>query len=92
MDKAFLRSFSVRAEELDKNSDGIRPLDREFNELSRKNESVMLVTYSASFGNILYAYSWKICVVVIATTGNAKETKHFLLLRLVSLNVLEAEL
>ena len=82
--KAFLRSFSVRAEELDKNSDGIRPLDREFNEVSRKNESVMLVTTLRVSVIFCTPTVGKFMLFVIATTGNAKVTKHFLLLRLVS--------
>lgn len=61
--EAFLKSFSVRAEELDKNSDSIRPLDREFNEVSRKNEIRNAGHYSASFGDIPYACSWKISSV-----------------------------
>jgi len=81
--KVFLKSFSVGAEELDKNSDSIRPLDREFNEVSRKNESGMLVTTLRVSVIFCTPTSGKYVLFVIATTCNAKVTKHFLLLRLV---------
>ena len=81
--KVFLKSFSVGAEELDKNSDSIRPLDREFNEVSRKNQSGMLVTTLRVSVIFCTPTVGKYVLFVIATTGNAKVTKHFLLLRLV---------
>jgi hypothetical protein len=81
--EAFLKSFSVRGEELDKNSDSIRPLDREFNEVSRKNESGMLVTTLRVSVIFCTPAVGKLVAFVIATTGNTKVTKPFLLLRLV---------
>jgi hypothetical protein len=81
--RTFLKSFSVRAEKLDKNSDSIRPLDREYNEVSRKNESGMLVTIVRVSVMFCMPTVGKLVLFVIATTGNAKMTKHFLLLRLV---------
>jgi hypothetical protein len=72
--KARLKSFSVRAEELDKNSDSIQPLDREFNEVSRKkkNESGMLVTSLRVSVIFCRPTTGKFVLFVIATTGNAK--------------------
>jgi hypothetical protein len=81
--KVFLKSFSVGAEELDKNSGSIRPLDREFNEVSRKNESGMLVTTLRVSVIFCMPTVGKYVLFAIATTCSAKVTKHFLLLRLV---------
>jgi hypothetical protein len=81
--KVFLKSFSVGAEELDKNSGSIRPLDRKFKEVSRKNKSGMLVN-TLRVSVIFFTPTVGKCVLlVIATTCNVKVTKHFLLLRLI---------
>jgi len=58
-------------------------LDREFKEVTRKNESEMPLTTLRVSVTFCTPAVGKLVLSVIATTGNAKVTKHFLLFRLV---------
>lgn len=70
-------SSSGTAEENDKNSDSIRPFEREFKEVYRENESGMLVTTLGASVIFCRPTAGKCVLFVTATAGNAKRDQTF---------------
>ena len=70
-------SFSGTAEENDKNSDSIRPFDRQFKEVYRLNESGMLDTALRVSVIFCRPTAGKCVLFVTATAGNAKRDQTF---------------